>query len=196
MARGTVFFGRCPGPYLWDAMAYLLPFRFSAYSWLGAALLAGCCANNVCDCPGEAKADIIKLVFAPSFSPADLDTVMILRYPLKITAATKPETVTYVRTAAQAYDTLFLNNSAPFSQSGSQKLNQYRYLVKYYATPRRRRPATALIVDSVALQGSFDGTGCCTCYTNSKKTVVVRKDSASAKTTADLKPRPVLLIAK
>lgn len=196
------------------AMTYLLPFRFSAILLLGLGLLLpGCCANNVCDCPGEAQADAIKLVFSKTAfgtaaDIADLDTIVLQRYPLLIIPAngtspgTKPETVTLIRSAAQVYDTIYINNSTPFAQTGTAKLDQYQYYVRYYPAlpaPRRKRPAFALVIDKVALKGNLDGNGCCTCYTNTQKNITTRKDSTASPTTAlttNLKPSPVFIITK
>lgn len=178
-------------------MAYSLPSRFSAATLLSAGLLlSSCCANNVCDCKGEAQADAIKLVFDSTFAPTDLDTILIRRYPLVITPATKPETVILIRTATQAYDTLYLNNATPFAPSGTAKLNQYVYVVKYYATPRRARPVTVLNIDNVALKGKLTGNGCCTCYTNTYKSAAVRKDSTMVVRSIDLTTTPILYITK
>ena len=195
-------------------MTHLLPFRFSAILLLGLVLLLpGCCANNVCDCPGETQADAIKLVFSKNdfgtaADMADLDTIVIQRYPLIIVPAsgtnpgTKPETATLIRSAAQAYDTIVINNSTPFAQTSTAKLDQYQYYVRYYPAlpaPRRKRPAFALVIDEVALKGNLDGNGCCTCYTNTQKTITTRKDStvstATAKTT-NLKKDPAFIITK
>ena len=179
------------------AMAYSPPSRFFAAALLSTVLLlSGCCANNICDCKGEAQADAIKLVFGPTFATADLDTLLIQRYPLTITRATRPETVTIIRTAAQARDTLYLNNITPFAQSGTAKLNQYVYVVKYYATPHRTRPVTVLNIDNITLKGTLAGNGCCTCYTNTQKAAAVRKDSTIAVRSVDLTTNPILYIAK
>lgn len=178
-------------------MAYSPLSRFSVAALLSAILLLnGCCANNICDCKGETQADAIKLVFGPTFAPTDLDTILIRRYPLVITPTTKPETVILIRTAAQAYDTLYLNNAAPFAPYGAAKLNQYVYVVKYYATPHRARPVTVLNIDNVALKGKLTGNGCCTCYTNTYKSAAVRKDSTVAVRSIDLTKTPILYIDK
>ncbi|MGY3090430.1 hypothetical protein ACVWYF_003485 [Hymenobacter sp. UYAg731] len=193
-------------------MTYFLSSRFSAILLLGLGLLLpGCCANNVCDCPGEAQQDTIKLVFsekdfATTADMADLDTIVLQRYPLVIIPAsgtnpgTKPETVTLIRSAAQAYDTIFINNSTPFPQVSTGKLDQYQYYVRYYPAlpaPRRKSPAFALVIDKVALQGNLDGNGCCTCYTNTQKGITTRKDStATTVLTANLKEVPAFIIHK
>lgn len=181
-------------------MTYLLPFRFLAPGMALLLLLSGCCANNVCNC-NDAQEDRIELVFSSAFTPADLDTVFVQRYPLIIKPETKPETVTIIRSAAQAYDTIELSNTTPFASAGSVRLNNYKYLVRYGATPRQRRTSIALIIDNVGLKGRFDGSGCCTCYHNLSKTVTFRRDSATAQiadSTRNLKARavPVLLIRK
>ena len=190
------------------AMTHLLPSRFSAILLLGLALLLpGCCANNVCNCPGEAQADVIKLVFSKTaFAAIELDTLVLQRYPLLIIPAngpnpgTKPETVTLIRTAAQAYDTIYLNNSTPFAQANATaKLDQYQYYVRYFPAPRKARSAFALVIDNAVIKGSLDGNGCCTCYTNTQKTISTRKDSTASATTAiatNLKPNPVFIITK
>lgn len=192
-------------------MTHLLPFRFSAILLLGLGLLLpGCCANNVCDCPGESQADAIKLVFSKDSFPtaadmADLDSVVIQRYPLVIIPAngtnpgTQPETATLIRSAAQAYDTIVINNSTPFAQVSTAKLDQYQYYVRYFPAPRNKRPAFALVIDRVTLKGNLDGNGCCTCYTNSQKVITTRRDStastATAKTT-NLRDTPAFIITK
>ena len=154
-------------------MAHLLPFRFStALFFCVALLLSGCCANNVCDCE-DAQADAIKLRFAPRFAAADLDTIIIQRSPLPYNTTAKPETVTLIRTPARARDSVVINNSTPFTQAGSAKLNRYRYVVQYLAQQPKSKPVptTVLVIDSTRLRGSLAGSGCCTCYTNTQKTV-------------------------
>jgi hypothetical protein len=176
-------------------------FRFAGSVLLGFALLSGCCANNICD-RDDSKEDLIKLVFARSFSTTDLDTVLIQRYPLIINSNTRPETITLIRSAAQAYDTIVLNTTSPFSQTGSTRIKDYKYVVRYYGKPFRRQPgaalapAIALIIDQAALKGSFEGNGCCTYYVNTQKLLIARRDSTKVDTTYDLKPRPILIIDK
>ncbi len=193
------------------AMTHLLSFRFSAILLLGLGLLLpGCCANNVCDCPGESQADAIKLVFSSKDFPTntDLDSIVIQRYPLVIIPAsgtnpgTKPETATLIRSAAQAYDTIVINNTTPFSQVSTAKLDQYQYYVRYYPAlpvPRKKRPVFAVVIDKVSLKGNLDGNGCCTCYTNTQKVITTRKDSTAGIATAEttnLKDKPVFIITK
>ena len=179
-------------------MAFLLSFRLPAAFLLGTALLGGCCANNVCDCPDE-RADEVRLVFSPAFTAADLDTIVLQRTPLPFSATAKPETVTLIRTAAQAPDTLVLDSGTPFAQVGSTKLSRYRYLLQYYTQAPGKKPeaTTVLVIDSIRLKGSFEGTGCCTCYTNTLKTVFARKPGQAQNTAFDLRQAPrVLPVAK
>ncbi|MBJ6109771.1 hypothetical protein JAO73_12155 [Hymenobacter sp. BT523] len=162
-------------------MALSLPFRFAtrgALGLLGAALLAGCCANDVCEAD-DPLADAVQLRFAKNFSVADLDTVIVLRYPKKFTNTPRPETVTLVRTPAQARDSvLLLNNDAPFSRVGNTNLGAYRYVVQYLAHPNGvNKPVTttALVIDSIRVQGNYYKTsGCCTNYRNTGKTAYVQ----------------------
>ena len=179
-------------------MAYFPIIRFATLVISAGVLLSGCCANNVCDCQ-DAQADAIQLRFSRAagstgFAPADLDTIIIQRYPKKFTATTKPEVVTLLRTAAQLRDSIILNNTSPFAQTGSAKLSQYRYVVQYPTQTPGNKPVatTALVIDSVLLRGSFDGTGCCTCYTNTEKKVYLN----GRPTGEEIKENPVVVITK
>ena len=168
-------------------------------------MLAGCCANNVCDCPSEAQADAIRIVFNPSkfTNPDELDTLVVVRYlhydPKKQPAMLpKPETATIIRTAAQiaANAPLIIDNAAPFSQFGSARLDTFSYVVRYYpgAGPRMRPSKLALVIDSVRLKGSLDGNGCCTCYTNLRKLVKTRRDSTQTGVYTNLREKPALIL--
>lgn len=181
-------------------MVHIPFFRRSALSILFIGLLlSGCCANKVCNC-NDAQEDIIKLVFSKQFTTADLDTLVLLRYPLVFDPlTTTPETITLIRLGAQPTDTIFLNNNTPFTQSGTARLNQYRYQIRYHNTLRQSKLATALLIDQVTLKGSFEGDGCCTCYTNYDKQIAARRDSSyalSADTVYNLRPLPVFIIKK
>ena len=182
-------------------MFYILPIRFFSLVFLGVALLlSGCCANNRCDC-NDGQADVVQLVFSNAFRTADLDTIIIQRSPLPFSPTAKPEIVTLTRTAARARDTLRLNNNSPFAQVGTTKLNRYRYVVQYLVQPPGSKPVatTALVIDSTRLRGSLDGNGCCTCYTNSDKTVFARANKKLASgaldsvIVQDLRPKPSTL---
>lgn len=182
-------------------MALSLLNRLAALTGLG-VLLAGCCANNVCDCPNEAQADAIRIVFDSKFPKDELDTLVLVRYlhpDLKnpSTPLPKPETVTLVRTAAQlaANDTLVISNATPFSQLGSARLDTFSYVVRYYpgTKPKLRPSKLALVIDRVKLSGGFEGNGCCTCYTNSRKLALTRPDSTKTATYANLNSRHAVL---
>ena len=173
-------------------MAPTTIFRAKLLVWLPPLLMAGCCANNVCDCVGEAQQDAVKLVFKPGsfpndtsgFTSADIDTLVLQRYPKINKNNARPDVVTLVRVAPQLSDTITLNNITPFAQQGTTKLNGYSYRVRflYHKRGRRNNAALALTIDSVQLRGSLEGNGCCTCYTNSYKAIYVRarKDSTVA----------------
>ena len=184
-------------------MALSLITRLTAFAGL-AILLAGCCANNVCDCPNEAQADAIRIVFDRSkfTTPDELDTLVLVRYlhpdPKNPSAIlSKPETVTLIRTAAQiaANDTLVINNAKPFNQLGSARLDTFSYVLRYYPGIKSKTRASkrVLFINRVKLSGSLEGNGCCTCYTNSRKLAQVWLDSTQTTTYTDLKSRKAVL---
>ena len=179
-------------------MALTTIFRAQAWAWLllPLLLLAGCCADNVCNCEGEAQADAVHLVFDPaSFSGADLDTLVVQRYPKNKLTNVTPDVVTIVRPASQSNrpDTLTLNNSTPFPQQGTTKLDGYAYRVRFLSKAPGRRPnaALALTIDSVKLKGSLNGDGCCTCYSNSYKGLYLR----AGKDTATTSPNKLVVLS-
>ena len=134
-------------------------FRFLLPLGLGALLLAGCCANNVCDCRDE-LADAFYFRFDTSGRPGsfvprtELDTVLLKRFALPLDAKGQPflrkgstvqtftgyadsldkaggfDLATIVRATAVRRDTIALNNNLPFAQSGSRKLNTYLYRIE------------------------------------------------------------------
>jgi hypothetical protein len=181
-------------------MAYLLPLRLSAFALLGAALWSGCCANDQC-APDDPLADAVILRFAAGpngFAVNDLDTLTVLRYPKTFTATTRPETVTLVRGAVPARgDSILINNNTPFSRTGNTTLGNYRYVVQYLTHPggvTKPVAATAIILDSIRIQGRYNATGCCTNYTNTAKTVYYSKGGLTQ--AVDLKSQPYLVIPK
>ncbi|GAC1598943.1 MAG: hypothetical protein NVS3B25_25370 [Hymenobacter sp.] len=179
-------------------MAYFQPLRTFAASWLvPALLLSGCCANNVCDC-NDTQADAVRLRFSSAFSTSDLDTIVLKRYPLPFKPTAKFDSVTLVQPAGQVRDSirLVLNNTTPFAQAGTGKLNQFRYVVQLRVQPPHSKPVppiTALVIDSVGLRGSLGGTGCCTCYTNTMKTVYAKNNGATVDSVYDLRQKPYVL---
>ena len=121
-------------------MAYSLSSRISAVLSFGAILLlSSCCANNECNCEGEALADAVELRFlinadslagGRGFGRLDVDTIIIQRSPRPFKATIKPETITLIRTAARARDSVVLNNNTPIGQVTNLKLDHYRYVVQ------------------------------------------------------------------
>jgi hypothetical protein len=176
-------------------MALLRFLRFSALALLGPALWGGCCANNVCE-PDDPLADAVKLRFSSRFALSDLDTLTVLRYPKVVTSSTRPETVTLVRAQVPLRgDSILINNSTPFARTGNTNLGNYRYEVQYLAHPNNVRkgvPTTALVIENILLQGSFEANGCCTNYANTAKTVYY--DSSGVTKAINLKQKPFLLI--
>ncbi len=143
-------------------------FRFLLFPGLGALLLAGCCANNACNCQDE-RADAFYLRFNTrdpgKFDPkAELDTVLVKRFALQMNAKGQPvllktktidtytkyadslnaagsfDLVTIVRATALQPDTLVLNNNFPFAQSGARKLNTYLYRIEVRNDSLPRQP--------------------------------------------------------
>ncbi|AWM35065.1 hypothetical protein DDQ68_21225 [Hymenobacter nivis] len=168
-------------------------------AFLGVAgALAGCCANNVCDC-NDARADAFYFKFATGtsgFAPAELDTVVLKRYTLRLDAKGVPniksdsltiyadlldkagtfDQVNVVRSTTTTKplvttDSVFINNNAPFTQAGPRKLDTYLYRIEVRQAGKLLRDSPRRYqVDSLALTGEFYGTGCCTCYRNLSKT--------------------------
>ena len=172
-------------------MAYFPHFRLLAFSCLGLSLplLNGCCANNVCE-RDDSLADAIVLRFSKDtvsatgrgFHLADLDTIILRRYPYPYDAkTTKFDSVTLIRNRLQARDSIVLNNSTPFAQvNTSTKLNAYAYEVLYLMHPPKRGARTRIsLINKVLLEGVFEGDGCCTYYTNTRKEVFVNGEATS-----------------
>ncbi|HEX8505922.1 MAG TPA: hypothetical protein VF630_11190 [Hymenobacter sp.] len=181
-------------------MAHLLSFRISAAVLLGSALLAGCCANDVCDC-NDSEADAIRFRFSADtssatgkgFRLADVDTIILERSPLPYNPAVRPETAVLYRRRTQVADTLVLNNNAPFPQKANTKLNAYRYVVSYLTHPPVKGVSTpVLVLDSVKLSGNLEGNGCCTCYTNTRKAIYTGGNPV----VRDLQPGDVVELTK
>jgi hypothetical protein len=155
-------------------------------SLLMALLLAGCCANDACDC-NDARADALYLRFrvaadsvgtaATSFGRQELDTVAVLRYPLPVGIAPKAprDSVTLVRPRAQVTDDLVLDNNAPFPAGTGRKLNSFEYRVLLVRANRagRVRVTHEYVVRNIDLSGQLEGDGCCTCYRNTHKSATV-----------------------
>lgn len=175
------------------------------------ALLAGCCANEACNCQDQlADALFFRFDTGPGgFVPrTELDTVVVKRYALPLDSAGRPnlkrltpqnkkiksftdladsldrvgsfDLATLARsTAGRANavqtDTVVLNNTLPFAQSGARKLNAYLYRIAVRRAPGQllRNNPRRYEVKDVALRGEFDGNGCCTCYRNTLKTATL-----------------------
>lgn len=172
-------------------MAYFSPFRLLALSCLGLALplLNGCCANNVCD-RDDSLADAIVVKFSTDtasatgrgFRRADLDTIILRRYAYPYDPkAVKFDSVILIRSRLRALDSVVLNNATPFAQvNASTKLNAYAYELLYLSHPPTRGKRTRVVLfNRVLLEGMFEGDGCCTYYTNTRKEVFVNNETTS-----------------
>ena len=170
---------------------FLRPCLLSSLAVGTGLVLAGCCANDVCD--NREGQDAIRFRFSADttgagrgFRKADLDTLIVQRFPLPYNPAnTRFETVTLYRRGATAKDSvLVLDNATPFAQTGTTRLNSYRYVVQYLAHPnnwtgqpfRKGIPTTVLTIDSVELAGDYVSEDCCSYYENTKK--VLFRDSS------------------
>ena len=151
-----------------------------------AALLAGCCANNTCDCQDE-REDAIQLRFRTSdtisvnpsgFRLADLDTIRVVRYRLSSTAT---DTVVRTRRKAEAGEVLFIATDTPFDPKNPRRAGLYRYTVLLTNGSRRRpRVRQRFELREIQLQGRYEADGCCTCYDNTGKTASVLAYPAGA----------------
>jgi hypothetical protein len=153
------------------------------------ALVAGCCANNACNCD-DLQADSLFFLFntnaadPKSFSASEIDTVYLRRYSsTDTTTLSDPVTVVPAQrlrqlnsalaarltSAGLPVGTLVISNSAPFSPSiTGGKLSAYNYLL----TVKDGRPGSLpynFKITSITLAGNYEADGCCTCYRNTGK---------------------------
>ncbi|RYY20643.1 MAG: hypothetical protein EOO36_02835 [Cytophagaceae bacterium] len=159
--------------------------------------LAGCCANNSCNCQDElADALSFRINYtrhrqyvgnvAVSFNASDIDTIRLYRSSRRPTATDttgfvrQNDSVTVARALTNANangdttlvgsGTFLINNAAPFAGNGTTKLTGYNYRIGVIRNRRgNRKPIAIYYLTNVALQGRFEGTGCCTCYQNTGK---------------------------
>lgn len=193
---------------------------FSAALVSAAALLAGCCANNTCDCQ-DLLEDAIQFRFKigdpaqdpTSFRPEDVDTVRLVRFRLPVKdpkstvapVAGIPDTIVLVRpdSVRQASTTINIANTAPFAISGSQRVNAYRYAV-LLGGGRRRAPKVVQRFDftAISVKGGFAADGCCTCYQNDSKSAYLKTSApgvnapARDSTFIDLSPRQIVELSR
>lgn len=146
------------------------------------AALAGCCANSVCDCQDE-RVDALTVQFrvadtlagGTGFRRADVDTVYVLRYTPSGSLRDRHDSVALVRLPSQATAPFLINNGAPFGRVGGRKLNGFDYevSVKLTRSGPGPRPAQRYRLSDIELRDELAGNGCCSCFRNSRKTVVV-----------------------
>jgi hypothetical protein len=124
---------------------------------------------------------------ATGFRSADVDTVVLVRYPyvdplvkLPPNAPKVPnDTARIIRSRTLAAEPIILNTTAPFTAGGARKLDAYKYQLFVVRRFREgtilRRERVFYALDSVMLAGRFIGDGCCTCYQNEGKKLRVTK---------------------
>ena len=195
-----------------------LPSAVFAALLSAAALLAGCCANNTCDCQ-DLLEDAIQFRLRigdpatdpTSFAPAEADTIRLVRYRLpvpdpKSTAPPivyQPDTVVLTFSAAQANTRIDIANTRPFAVNGALRVNAYRYAV-LLTNDRRRDPQVRQRFDftRVAIKGGFEANGCCTCYRNESKSAWLKTAVPNSNIPApdssflDLSPRQVVELSR
>jgi hypothetical protein len=166
--------------------------RFCLLALASTALFGGCCANTICDC-NDSRADALYFRFqigadsltGSSFGRSEVDTVYLLRYPLPLTATGTHDSIALLPTTTrQPGDTILLNNNAPFALATGRKLGSFEYRVMVYDY---RRQLHRYLISNIVLKGDFGGTGCCTCYTNTGKTLEVNGQPYNA-TETDKQP--------
>jgi hypothetical protein len=156
-------------------LALLLPL-------LSAILLTSCCGAETCDCQDE-RADALAFSFSSDslggtgFRRAQVDTVLLVRYPHPDDSAsttspvTKPDTVRLFRPVATVFTSpVVINNTIPFAARANRKLGKYRYAIIVPGSRRGQPPLKRYYVGAIDLQGKLDSDGCCSCYQNTRKT--------------------------
>lgn len=194
-------------------------FRYAILASL-AALAAGCCANNPCNC-NDLQADSLYLTLKSTpdpripndttfFSGAELDTVYLRRYsPATPAALSDPVSLVRARRRSRALitqlqranldtTTVVISNNNPFTPSTTGgKLNAYAYLLTV-KDGRVGAHAYNFYLTNIQLKGSYDADGCCTCYHNTFKGLQLAGKTTVNKIVTDSLgyPRPILLSKK
>ncbi|MBC6607293.1 hypothetical protein H8B13_10730 [Hymenobacter sp. BT188] len=170
--------------------------RRKLFTWLlglfVALALSACCGSVSCEC-NDTFEDAIYFQFnledsqgATGFRPADVDTVVLVRYPyvdplvqLPPNAPKVPnDTARIIRSLGLVAEPIILNTAAPFTAGGARKLDAYKYqLYVVRRFPGSTTPPETVFysLDSIMLAGRFVGDGCCTCYQNEGKKLRVTK---------------------
>jgi len=100
------------------------------------------------------------------FLATELDSVYIRRVSLDTAQRPRADTVLLTDGRRRLVQTFIINNAAPFTQSGTRKLDAYTY--KIYLG-KRRVPTDSFLLKDVLVDGGFEGDGCCSCYQNTQK---------------------------
>jgi hypothetical protein len=186
-------------------MKYLL----RALLFLPFGLLAGCCANDTCGCD-DLLADSLYFQFdTTQFQASDIDTVYLARYSttdstraidsVQLTRSQLSRNASLLAVREQVpkgYNTdgsiIILSNNAPFSPTTTGgKLSQYTYRLSVpqgdsrYGPLGKPQPRTmyGYRFGPIVIQGQYKADGCCTCYANTRKTVVVSSNFSALRRT-------------
>ncbi|KAA9332443.1 hypothetical protein F0P96_13300 [Hymenobacter busanensis] len=154
---------------------------------LSAGVLAGCCGAVSCDCQDE-RDDALFFRYSTDttgtgtgFRAAEVDTVVVVRYVHPDDATTAGnDTVRLVRPRATAAATpVIIDNATPFAVRSGRKLSAYRYALLLPGR-QRLRPVQRDTISGIELQGKLDSDGCCTCYQNTTKSLLVNRQRVDA----------------
>jgi len=185
----------------------MMNYFLRALLYLPLGLLAGCCANDACGCNDLLAVSLYFQFDTSQFQANDIDTVYLFRY--SVSDSTKAiDSVQLTRrqlvvnskqllakqqlTAPFNTDSsiFILSNNAPFSPTTTGgKLSQYNYRLSVpkgnslYGTAGKpqRRTVYDYRIGPIVIKGQYKADGCCTCYANTQKTVVVRNNFLAVK---------------
>ena len=176
-----------------------------------AMALSGCCANNPCDCQ-DLLEDALYFQFDSTFTAADIDTVYLTRYsagygitPLVQAVLVRKARLPYavhrklVEAGLDTAHTIVLANNYPFPPGTTGgKINQFTYQLQVREGDVARinintlRPTHNYSIGQIGLRGQYTGDGCCTCYRNTRKTVVLNGQHLDQTETSG-QPVPIVL---
>ncbi len=140
---------------------------------IASTALGACCGSVECVCQDNLD-DALFFRFnldstnadSMGFRSSQLRSVFIRRVLRDTTQPARVDTVVLTARANSVVQTVVINNTRPFVQSGTRKLDQYDY--KIYLG-RRREPTDSFLVREVQVKDEFVGDGCCSCNVNTRK---------------------------
>jgi hypothetical protein len=176
--------------------------------------LSGCCANDVCVCNDSLEDALFfsyshRVKIATGINASDVDSAIIARTtlpdPKNLSASTRTDSLVVgrkvlvprkgVTTDSVVQDIITINNASPFASAGTTtKLDAYKYRITLY---KSQKVLATYRITNIKLQGRYNSTGCCTCYENLSKSLMLRTKRDSIPYTVtdapDGQPQIVLL---